>query len=848
MDREKKQLLRFMAVNDQRFIIPIYQRSYDWDIENCAQLFDDLVKIIKLERDSHFFGSIVGKNTSDGRHENYLIIDGQQRLTTVSLLLLALYKLLNRQILSSADETIQPKIFEEFLVNRFQKKDSWFKLRLNKSDQKAYQSLFSDDPEIVLGYNITNNFNYFYNRIQELEVSADELYEALWKLEVIDIWLSEKDNAQLIFESLNSTGLALSEGDKIRNYILMDLPMKQQEEYYEKYWNKIESFTGRNLSMFVRAYLSIKNERIPPQSRIYIEFKNYVDSSHVEIEQLLADMLEYANRYRVLLKGKTADSALNGSIYRLNRLESTVTHPFLLEVLRYLDEKKLSIQEVSEVFRMVENYIFRRIICEIPTNSLNKTFLQLNREIIRLDGTVNQYVDKLKYIFRTKKERERFPQDQEFKHSFENKLVYQMNSKNRIYLLERLENDGTVEDKDVYRHVDAGDYSIEHIMPQHLTEEWKQELGDDYEKVHEIWLHRAANLTLTGYNSSYSNRSFQEKKKTKNGFEDSGIRMNSWIAKQDKWTESELEERSDLLANRAQEIWYYPVTKYEPQSEQNEPYHLDEEIPLDCEPEIYRLLQKKRKVSNWDDLYVQVVQQLYAADPTILQKLASSGLSDLGANFNTDPSVFKKSEKIADGIYIRTDNELQKKISVITNLLSKYDMDPSDLTIYFKNKKENTIFGANPSYYSHYWDFALPVVQRKAGSYSPFKNVNSRSNYGWINGFSGISGFYFCLVATSQEVRVEFVFSKKDKTANKKAFDALFAHKDDIEQELGRPLTWIRNDDAISSKVCIVKRGLNIKKEKDWLEMADFHAEWGRKFSETIRPLVLQNNESSKRH
>ncbi|WP_289220370.1 DUF262 domain-containing protein [Ileibacterium valens] len=460
MDSEKKQLLRFMAVNDQRFIIPIYQRSYDWDIENCAQLFDDLVKIIKLERDSHFFGSIVGKNSSDGRHGNYLIIDGQQRLTTVSLLLLALYKLLNREILTSTDETIQPKIFEEFLVNRFQNEDSWYKLRLNKSDQKAYQSLFSDDPELVPGSNITNNFNYFYNRIQELEISADELYEALWKLEVIDIWLSEKDNAQLIFESLNSTGLALSEGDKIRNYILMDLPMKQQEEYYDKYWNKIETLTGKNLSMFVRDYLSIKSQRIPPQSRIYIEFKNYVDSSHVEIEQLLRDMLEYAKRYRVLLEGKTADSTLNGSISRLNRLESTVTHPFLLEVLRYYDEKILSIQEVSEVFHLTENYIFRRIICEIPTNGLNKTFLQLNREIIRLDETTDQYVDKLKYIFRTKKERARFPQDEEFKNSFETKQVYQMNSKNRIYLLERLENDGTVEDKDIYRHVEAGDYSI----------------------------------------------------------------------------------------------------------------------------------------------------------------------------------------------------------------------------------------------------------------------------------------------------------------------------------------------------------------------------------------------------
>ncbi len=690
MDSEKKQLLRFMAVNDQRFIIPIYQRNYDWSIENCAQLYDDLVKIIKLKRDSHFFGSIVGKNSSDGRHGNYLIIDGQQRLTTVSLLLLALNKLLNHQILSSDDETIQLKIFEEFLVNRFQNKDSWFKLRLNKNDQKAYLALFSDDSEMVSGSNITNNFNYFYNRIQEQEISADELYEALWKLEVIDIWLSEKDNAQLIFESLNSTGLALSEGDKIRNYILMDLPMKQQEEYYEKYWNKTETFTGQNLSMFVRDYLSIKTQKIPPQSRIYIEFKNYVDGSHIEIEQLLTDMLDYAKRYRVLLEGKTSDSALNGTIYRLNRLESTVTHPFLLEVLRYFDEKKLSIQEVSEIFKITENYIFRRIICEIPTNALNKTFLQLNREIIRLDGTVNQYADKLKYIFGTKKERARFPQDEEFKNSFENKQVYQMNSKNRIYLLERLENDGTVEDKDVYRHVDAGDYSIEHIMPQHLSAQWKEELGSDYEKVYETWLHRAANLTLTGYNSSYSNHSFQEKKTVKNGFSDSGIRMNSWIAKQDKWTEAELEERSDMLANRALEIWEYPITSYEPEQVEN-----------------------------------------------------GSSLPD-------------------------------KQVKV--------------------SREE-------------FWTSVLPPIREKVGKYPSFPET-LRIHKSEMRGFIGAECAYILLVANKNNIRVEFIFNRPDKRANKGAFEQLMIHKEEIEKKLDTSLVWDNKPENSSAKIYITRQGL----------------------------------------
>ena len=313
---------------------------------------------------------------------------------------------------------------------------------------------------------------------------------------------------------------------------------------------------------------------------IYINFKDFVELSKIDTEPLLAEMLAYAKRYQILLDGNSGSTALDACIDRLNRLETTVTRPYFLEVLRLYNESKLTLTQVTEIFLTTESYLFRRTMCDLPTNALNKIFLMLHREIVRYDGTEDDYVEKFKYALLSKKERARFPDDVEFKVAFEERPVYLMNSKNKIYLLERFENFGTSEDKDVYRHCDDGTYSIEHIMPQHLTPVWQKELGDDYEQIHEEWLHRMANLTLTAYNSKYSNSSFTEKKTMQNGFDDSGIRMNTWIAKKNKWTLAELEERSEYLMGRALSIWAAPVTEYKPEEKQLDTYTLEDEDEL----------------------------------------------------------------------------------------------------------------------------------------------------------------------------------------------------------------------------------------------------------------------------
>lgn len=833
-------LIEYMDGSKKRFIIPVYQRNYDWKIEHCKQLYDDLVKVIKNNRRSHFFGSLVSVYNVSGRNTEFLVIDGQQRLTTLSLLFLAMYNLIRTNVLASEDDSLADQLYEGFLVDKFQPEDTRIKLKPVKNDQAAFGKLFSDPSEYVRGSNLTINYDYFYNRIQKQEITVDELFDAICRLEIISITLDGDDNPQLIFESLNSTGLDLSEGDKIRNFILMGLPSKKQEEYYEKYWNKIEVCTKYDVSSFVRDYLSIKQQAIPQQKRIYTTFKDYVDLSGIDTEPLLEEMLDYAKRYSVLLEGNTGHKALDGCIHRLNRLETTVTRPYFLEVLRLYNNGDLMIDQVTEIFLITETYLFRRTMCDLPSNSLNKIFLMLHREIMRYDGTADGYVEKLKFALLSKKERARFPDDEEFTRAFEERQVYLMNGKNKAYILERLENGGTLEDKDVYRHLDDGTYSIEHIMPQHLTPTWQRELGEDYEQIHGQWLHRIANLTLTAYNPNYGNSSFAEKKTMPNGFVESGIRMNTWIAQKDKWTLSELEERSRNLAEKALVIWSKPSTDYKPSEKQLDTYTLDDDGEMTGRL-IARFTFKntEQPVTSWVEMFVKVIQILYAEDKTIITKLAVSEEDNIALHFSMNKDVFSKCAEIGDGIYVWTNTSTQSKLSVLNRLFKLYDEDPADLVFYLRDESDadEDEPGSRYELRRRYWGYALPEIQKRFDDDGPFSKVNP-TKQSWVSGTFGISGFSVCCVANYDSARVELYFGTKSSQKNKAAFDILLSHKSEIETALNASLLWSRSDDIRSSKVFVKLDGVSIENETDWLQMSKFHADWAKKFYDVIVPYI----------
>ena len=844
MKGNEMKLVAYMQGSNKRFVIPVYQRNYDWKIENCKQLFDDLVKVIRNGRKSHFFGSIVSVYNPDGANDEFLVIDGQQRLTTVSLLLLAMYNLLVKGTIIPAKASLSERIYETYLVDKWQDDDTRIKLKPVKNDRMAFSKLFDDEAEHIKESNLTINYNYFYDRIQKEEITIDELFDSLSRLEIISITLNQDDNPQLIFESLNSTGVALSEGDKIRNFILMGLPNKEQNDFYEKYWNKIEVCTSYDVSAFIRDYLSVKQQVIPSMNRVYYTFKSYVEDHELETETLLSDMLSYARWYETLVKGKTADRVLNACIYRLNRLETTVTRPFFLEVLRLHSENKLSIDEVTDVFLTAENYLFRRTICDLPTNALNKVFLMLHKEVIRYDGSDDNYVAKFKYALLAKRERTRFPDDAEFADAFSNRQIYLMNSKNKIYVLERLENYGTAEDKDVYRHFDEGDYSIEHVMPQHLTPAWVKDLGEDYLTIHETWLHRIANLTLTAYNSKYSNSTFTEKKTMSNGFLESGIRMNQYIAQKEVWTLVELEERCAHLVKRALDIWNMPITDFKPAEKQMDSYSLDDEIDLGGRI-IARFAYKntEQPVTSWIDMFERVLKILHAEDKSVLSKIAyaSEEDNDLAVYVSNKPNNLRSAREVGDGIFVETNTNTSLKISILRKLFVLYGADPLDLIFMLRDENDSSndedIAGTRWELRRRYWAYALDYIHAAHGEGS-FSNVTT-SKENWISGFFGVSGFNISCIANYDSARVEIYLGKSTKEDNKKAFDRLYAHKTAIESELDTTLTWNRNDDVKSSKIFVSLNNVSIENETDWLQMAKFHAEWSKKFYDVIIPYLI---------
>ena len=767
-----------------------------------------------------------------------MVIDGQQRLTTVSLLLLAMYNLMKKGIVIPAKASLGEQIYETYLVDKWQDDDTRIKLKPVKDDKEAFDRLFGDEADYINGSNLTSNYKFFYERIQKEEISVSELYDAICRLEIISITLNQDDNPQLIFESLNSTGVALSEGDKIRNFILMGLPSKEQNDYYEKYWSRIEQCTNNDVSLFVRDWLSVRQQATPAISRIYYTFKQYVFDEKAEAESLLTDLLSYANRYRVLLRGDSCNKSLNACITRLNRLETTVTRPFFLEVLRLYDDRKLTQDEVTTIFLTTETYLFRRSICDLPTNTLNKIFLTLHKDIVRLDGTEDDYVAKFKYVLLSKKERARFPSDNEFAEAFATRQVYQMNSKNKVYVLERLENYGTIEDKDIYRHVDDGDYSIEHIMPQHLSNAWIDMLGENYIAIHEEWLHRIANLTLTAYNSKYSNSPFSEKKTMDHGFMDSGIRMNQEIARYEKWTIDEIKDRSEKLTQRALTIWQLPTTDFAPAEQPMDTYSLDDDIDLSG-----RIIARftfhnaEQPVTSWIEMFESVLRSLHAEDETVLSKLAyGESDNDIAVYVSNDPDKLRSACQIGNGLYVEKNTSTAMKLAILRKLFMLYGVDPADLIFTLRDETDDSTntesIGARFELRRKYWTYALNIIKSENTS-RIFSNVNA-SKENWISGFFGISGFNISCVANYDSARVDLYLGNKSKEYNKKAYDKLLPHKQEIESKLNTALIWHRNDDAKSSKISVVLGGVSIENESDWPRMAKFHAEWSKKFYDVI--------------
>lgn len=420
MQGESTKLEWFMSGASSRFDIPVYQRNYNWREANCKQLFDDLVKIIKHNRKTHFFGSIISVLDHYGPEVEFLVIDGQQRLTTISILCVAMYNLLTHyKVFCEEQEYIAKQLWVKFLMDEEVHHRPEIKMRNIKDDQEAYLKLFTNDPQqFIMESRITKNYLYFYNRILEKEIPVDKLYEAITRLEIIKLTLDVDDAPQLVFESLNSTGLALEDADKIRNYVFMGLTRAEQEYFFTNYWNPIQKATNYEVNHLIFSYLKLHYKLDLELDNAYFDFKDYMEGQGITTEAFLKSVSVYAQLYGNILYGTTASEALNASFARLERLEAWGVRTYFIKLLKLVKDGTFSLETVEKIVLTLEHHILKRTLCDIPPTAMEKSFRIMLKELQSFKGSEQAYL-KLFMEGLEKADAMLFPQENVMHHSLE---------------------------------------------------------------------------------------------------------------------------------------------------------------------------------------------------------------------------------------------------------------------------------------------------------------------------------------------------------------------------------------------------------------------------------------------
>ena len=609
---------KFLASNETTFAIPVYQRNYDWTLTQCSQLLNDIIETGKSDNiNAHFIGSIVYVHddvyTASGLTE-LTIIDGQQRLTTITLIYIALYRLaqqLDNQMLVN-------RIHKSYLINEFAPETEKLKLKPTENNKEAlHYILNSQNGEEFKGYSkIIENFNFFKSSI-----NADNyeiIQRGLSKLIFIDIALDrQRDNPQRIFESLNSTGLELSQADLIRNYILMGLSRTNQEKIYKNYWEVIEKnakdemLNQTKVSDFIRDFLTLKNKEIPNKSNVYVTFKENFPTETVDVlEKNLSEIKSLSKFYNKLVNPKNEeDKAVRQQLEFINKLEINVAFPFLMKVYEDYSNEVIEKQTFISILTLIQSFSFRRFIVGLPTNALNKIFMSLYDKVEQ-----NNYLFSIQKSLLLRAGVQRFPRDTETINALKEKDVYNIKSKNRTYLLERLENYQNNEPVVIEGN---SDITIEHIFPQNPDPKWKLELGnEEYNFIKETYLNTIGNLTLSGNNGKLGNKYFTDKQMMnedgkEQGYKFSRLWLNRDIKDKENWNKIEIESRSKVIAERFLNIWQYPDIQIENTQENNELNIFEAEDPGGKKIEYYVLLEQRTSVSSAKDFYVSIFKQLF---------------------------------------------------------------------------------------------------------------------------------------------------------------------------------------------------------------------------------------------
>lgn len=674
MKANETNLNRFLAQNDTQFIIPVYQRNYDWTISHCKQLIDDIINAGANEKiSSHFIGSIVfihdGLYSSSDIKE-LTIIDGQQRITTITLIYLVLYKLAQK----AQNKPLMARIHETYLINKFAESEK-LKLRPTENNDKALKFIINNQ-EIKEQFKefsrVIQNYEYFYSRINEH--NQEIVQKGLDKLIYVEISLERnKDDPQRIFESLNSTGLDLSQADLIRNYILMGLIHKHQERIYDIYWQDIEKLctvydcSENRVSDFIRDFLTIENREIPNKNKVYLEFKKkYQFRNDINtLEKVLTKIKKFAYYYSKLINPiNEKDYEIRRQINFINKLEINVSYPFLLEILDDFHEGIINKETLLNIFELVQSYVWRRFIVGLPTNALNKIFMRLHEDVDSSD-----FLKSIQRSLIKKKSTQRFPRDTEISDILKDKDVYSIQSRNRNYLLQRLEN---FENKEPVQIDENSDITVEHIFPQNPDPKWKYNLGDkQYTEFKEKYINSLANLTFSGNNGSLGNKTFTEKRDLpEKGYRASRLFLNKYLSIIDKWDLEELNKRYEILVKRFLKIWSFPNISNDLEFNNEEVNIFDADEPTHKKLEYIIFFEQKQEISTVSDLYLYVIRFLFSEQPQIFFN------TDLGERIGLTKDVknLRQAVSINEIYYIESNLDSKGKFERIRYALTKFEI------------------------------------------------------------------------------------------------------------------------------------------------------------------------------
>ena len=669
----------FLTQNKTQFVIPVYQRNYDWTTAECKQLLEDIIEVGNKTSndDTHFIGSIVfihdGVYTSSDVKQ-LVIIDGQQRLTTMTLLYLALY----RFALANDMEEKAAEINETILINRFVKEDS-SKLKLKQTDvnAKAFRFLMNDNsPSDYNEYSrIIDNYNFFYHTLNKDNFSI--VTEGLNRLLFVEISLERgKDDPQRIFESLNSTGLELSQADLIRNYILMGLEPREQVRVFENYWEIIENNAiiensqESKVSELIRDYLTLINKKIPNKSKVYDEFKARFKKRDVDFYQnTLQTIKQYSVIYSKLLNpSNESDVEIQRELRSIKQLEINVSYPFLLPVYADYITNDIDKNTFIEVLRLIQSYTWRRFIVGLPTNALNKIFMTLYTDVDR-----SNYLKSIEKALIKKRSSQRFPNNIEIEAALKDKDLYNTQAKNRLYYFEQMEHFRNPERVDL----SSADITIEHIFPQNPDIKWKSDITDtDYKLFSEKYLNTIANLTLSGNNGALGNKSFSEKRdmnkdEGRQGYAYSNLWMNEALKTKDGWNVEELEERFKLLYNRYTSIWKYPSITITEDNDDEEYTLFDAPEPKHKKLEYYTYKDELVVTKEFSKMYNHIITDLFIESPS---KFLLTDLKEV-LGLTTDKDKPRSAYAINDTYYIEVNTDSNSKFNKLKKVLTAFELE-----------------------------------------------------------------------------------------------------------------------------------------------------------------------------